>query len=261
VLLLHALVTRWVCDEPQPGWVQIELTDADGHVRRFEEKSAVIDADGQLHVGAQYPVDVQIACLPRYQTLGKKGLVNVVDLSPWGIGDENAVYPVERGQLSWGPPALYSDLSVCARQAVALVTFRRWRRAVGLRSSELVKLEDHLWEYATVTSDTFDTWYRSQCPLVDGDELPQNLKELAVVRGLSPDDVRDALGALVDITYGGLFGRIASEDSLGMLETFGRLTAQYGVPLVPAADFTGSLWIDDDWGRPDQALVNLWQDM
>jgi hypothetical protein len=263
VILLQGIVTRWVADDPQPGLVQIEITDADGRVHRLEEKPAVVDADGRLQARSRYPVEVEIACQPRHQQYRprEERIVNVVDLSPWGVDDETVLYPVARSQLTWTTPAVYPDLSVRARQAVALVTFRRWRRAVGLGCVELVALEDHLWEFATVIPDAFDAWYQSHplTQLNENDPLPRTIRDAVASRGIDQGGMRRAIKALIEITYGGLFGGIQSEWSLNELETVGQFTARYGIPLAPAENFVESLWIDNNWGKPEDHHVRHWR--
>jgi hypothetical protein len=263
MLLLRAVATRWIADDPQPGLVQIEITDADVCVHRLEEKAAVLDAVGLLGAHTNYPVEIQIACLPRHHEYRRAEgrALNVVDLSPWGVDDPAVLYPVQRDRLSWAAPSVYSDLSVRARQAGALVTFRRWRESVGLDSDELTTLEDHLWQYATVTHETFTAWHESH-PLArrgQDEPLPSDLQDSIAACGLGSADVRGAVNALINITYGGLFGRIESQWSLSELEVLGEITARYGVPLAPADAFDQCLWIDHDWGRPDAELVSLWQ--
>ena len=263
MLLLQALATRWVSDDPQPGIVQIEFIDADGYAHRLQEKSAVLDAAGVLNQHTKYPIEIQIACRCRHQDYRPREgrTVNVVDLSPWGVDDPAVLYPVERGNLSWSAPAIYSDLSVRARQAVALVTFRRWRESVGLDCVELATLEDHLWQYATVTPDTFNAWHEEH-PLVHlgpDSPLPDAIHDQIAARGLDPNEVRSAIFALTQITYGGLFGRVESEWSLADLESLGRFTEQHGTPLATADSFVDSLWIDDDWGNPSVELVRRWR--
>jgi len=106
VLFLRGLVTQWIADDPQPGLVRIEITDADGHVNHLEEKAAVVDADGGLTASTRYPAPVQIACRPRRQEYrphdGRK--LNLVDLSPWGVDNDTTLYPVERSSLTWAKP-------------------------------------------------------------------------------------------------------------------------------------------------------------
>lgn len=264
MLLLRGLVTGWIADDPQPGLVQIEITDADGRVHRLEEKTAVVDAGELLSPHTDYPVEIQIACLPRHQEYRpSERMLNVVDLSPWGVDDAAVLYPAQRDQLSWAAPTVYSDLSVCARQACALVTFGRWRESVGLTSDELTTLEDHLWQYATVTPETFNAWYQSH-PLAclgQDEPLPAHLQDSVAASSARMADVRRAVDALTGITYGGLFSGIESHWSLNELEALGQITARYGVSLASADAFVQSLWIDHAWGRPDAELVSLWQTM
>ena len=223
----------------------------------------MVDASGRLDAHTRYPVEIQIACLPRHQEYrpAERRSVNVVDLSPWGVDDPTALYPVRRDQLSWAAPAVYSDLSVRARQACALVTFRRWREAAGLISEDLTTLEDHLWQFARVTPETFNAWYEAH-PLTylgQDDPLPADVQDSVAACGLDLADVRSAVNALIEITYGGLFGRIESPWSLDELDELGQITVRYGIPLAPADAFVQSLWIDDDWGRPDAEVVSLWR--
>ncbi|WP_146846983.1 hypothetical protein [Cellulomonas terrae] len=261
MLMLRGRATRWLADD-FPGWVEVAVTDVDGVVHRFTEKAAVIDADDRLHARAQYPVDIEVACRPHTRHVRRDEAINVVDLSPWGGGEVGSRYAVTRDLLSWRAPGVHSDLSVRARQATALVTFRRWREEVGLDAVDLASLEDHLWEWMTVGPETFRAWYESH-PLAamgEGEQLPRTVRDAVAGRGIGQDSIRDAVHALVAITYGGLFGGIESDWSLGELETVGRFTARHGVPLASADEFVDSLWIDDDWGRPDDALVARWRE-
>jgi hypothetical protein len=263
VILLRGRATRWLADDPQPGLVEIEFDDADGRTHRFVEKSAVIDAADAVHAGAEYPVAIEIACRPHNQRRRSftDPPINAIDLSPWGIGEEGVLYSVKREALTWGPPARYSDLSVAARQAVALVTFRRWRAAIGLQASELDALEEHLWEHASVGPDTFDAWYESHpLPELDWpDPLPAPLAGAIEAAGLNPADVRPALDALTEITYGGLFSGIESRRSLDELETVIEFARRYDITHAPADAFTDSLWIDHDWGRPSDTVISKWR--
>lgn len=261
VLVLRGRVTRWVCDD-FPGVVEIELDDVDGVTHRFEEKVPVVDSGSVLRADSNFPVYLDIACRPHARELRGDALVDVVDLAPWGIGDAGATYSVARELLSWRSPALYSDLSVRARQAVALVTFARWRDAVGLRAVELVTLEDHLWQWMTVDGpEAFKGWYESHPLTALGSDqpFPDPVRDQVAALGLDEREVQDAVRALVDITYGGLFGGIESRWSLTELQTVGDFTARHGVPLAPAASFLDSLWIDGDWGRPAGDVVARWR--
>jgi hypothetical protein len=79
---VHARAVRWVSDEPFPGVVEIQLTDADGRDWSFVDKSPVFDQDGVLGPSAPYPIDVSIAC-----TVMERGEDRVVisTAEPWGV--------------------------------------------------------------------------------------------------------------------------------------------------------------------------------
>lgn len=47
---------RWVSDEPFPGWVEVVLTDADGHVCRFLDKPPIFESAGQITKESAFPV-------------------------------------------------------------------------------------------------------------------------------------------------------------------------------------------------------------
>ncbi|MFT3888556.1 MAG: hypothetical protein QM713_10390 [Arachnia sp.] len=252
-----------MADDPFPGLVEVEIPDVDGRVHRFVEKCAVLDAGGRLSPDATYPVELHIACRPHHQD-SRPGLEidhACIDLTPWGVGDADQLVTVDRARLTWEKPAVYSDLSVAARQAVALVTFRQWRERVGLRHQILDALEEHLWAYATVTTDTFDAW-------LDADPLPRlpvkrrlpwSLTRAARSCGVDAVSLHGALIALTAITYDGLFGGIDSSTSLQRLQAVGEFTSRDGIPLADADRFVGSLWVDDDWGRPSIGMIDHWR--
>jgi hypothetical protein len=184
-----------------------------------------------------------------------------VDLTPWGVGDDSQLFTVERARLTWGRPAEYSDLSVVARQAVALVTFRRWRQRVGMEHLGVDSLEHHLWSFMTVTPATFAAWYGAD-PLTrlrSSDPLPAAICLAAESCRVDLSGLRRALASLIAITYGGLFGALESSWSLDDLKTVGEFTSRDDVPLVAPADFVASLWVDDDWGHPSGSIVDHWR--
>lgn len=87
------------------------------------------------------------------------------------------------------------------------------------------------------------------------------MRDIVAASGVREDHLEEALVALVSITYGGLFAGIESASSLRELETVGRFTARYGVPLASAHLFVDDLWIDKAWGSHDQALAARWRDL
>ena len=70
---------RWVSDDPQPGVVEVQLTDADGAVWSFVEKFYVFNADDDVWLGAVYPFEVQVDCeiVSRHADAGGRDLVTI----------------------------------------------------------------------------------------------------------------------------------------------------------------------------------------
>ena len=54
-------ILRYVSDDPQPGIVECELRDADGHRWLFVEKTAIVST-ANLNAKTRYPQPGVIAC-------------------------------------------------------------------------------------------------------------------------------------------------------------------------------------------------------
>ena len=55
-----AVAVRWYDDEPQPGLVEVELTDRHGTVHRLVHKTYFFENDDLLLPDAEYPIDVAV---------------------------------------------------------------------------------------------------------------------------------------------------------------------------------------------------------
>ncbi|WP_330271009.1 hypothetical protein OG205_28055 [Lentzea sp. NBC_00516] len=66
-------------DEPQPGVVEAQLTDADGVAWSFIEKYYVFDADVNVWLGAVYPFEVEVDCeiVSRHADASGRDLVTI----------------------------------------------------------------------------------------------------------------------------------------------------------------------------------------
>ncbi|MFF2146409.1 hypothetical protein [Kitasatospora sp. NPDC058190] len=60
---LSAEAVRWVDDEPFPGIVEVQFTDADGRRWSLVDKAPVFDADGVLRPDSAYPLEIGVACV------------------------------------------------------------------------------------------------------------------------------------------------------------------------------------------------------
>src|SRR5688500_18444538 len=81
---------RWVSDEPQPGWVEVQLTDADGVVWSLFDKPPVFDAHDLLTPDAAYPLEGEMDCesLSRAADASGRELVTISTQRPWGVETE-----------------------------------------------------------------------------------------------------------------------------------------------------------------------------
>ncbi|MFC7615386.1 hypothetical protein ACFQV2_19655 [Actinokineospora soli] len=57
---MPAVAVRWYGDEPQPGLVEVELTDRHGVVHRLVHKTYFFENDDLLLPDAEYPIDVAV---------------------------------------------------------------------------------------------------------------------------------------------------------------------------------------------------------
>jgi hypothetical protein len=83
---IRVSVTRYLGDEPQPGVVECEFTDAKGQRWTFVEKTTVV-TDEDLDARSSYPRAGVIACeiVSLAHELTGKGALLVNTERPWGI--------------------------------------------------------------------------------------------------------------------------------------------------------------------------------
>jgi hypothetical protein len=75
---VHARAVRWVSDEPFPGLIEVELSDAAGELWTFVDKYPIFDPDRVFGPSTDYPVPVEIACTVLERTV-------VSSANPWGL--------------------------------------------------------------------------------------------------------------------------------------------------------------------------------
>jgi hypothetical protein len=74
---------RWVADEPQPGWIEVVLTDADGRTWRFFDKPPIFGSSESLTSASTFPVPVTIGV-----QIIQDGDPAVVSTAPDGVESE-----------------------------------------------------------------------------------------------------------------------------------------------------------------------------
>lgn len=90
--LLHAQITRWVDDDPQPGVVECRIVDRFGREWLFIEKSAVVTA-ADLSSASVYPQPGVIGCtiVSRGHDESNRAIAEIDTEEPWGIESTEGV--------------------------------------------------------------------------------------------------------------------------------------------------------------------------
>jgi hypothetical protein len=147
----------------------------------------------------------------------------------------------------------YRRLSVNARLAGALHVLAQVVRRTGLNHPDVQGFIDHLWQWPTVTPETFGEWEGYHSPALDaamGDPLTPDLEAESRRAGVDPADLRHLLAGTAEIVYHALFSVPNQAESLGHLRTVERLGRTYGASLPAAELFEESPWsANGGWGR------------
>jgi hypothetical protein len=105
---IRVLITRYVSDEPQPGIVEFEFSDAHGRRRTFVDKTAIVSSDF-LDARTRYPQPGVIACEVTARSLDDKGreIITVGTERPWCVEavDGSMVFevlPTSLIEWEWG---------------------------------------------------------------------------------------------------------------------------------------------------------------
>lgn len=260
MIQLAATVTAF-SDDAFPGWVDVQFHDSHGISHTISEKAPVI-GEG-LDPRGPFPQPVALTCEVLHQDFQVRSDAphHIVSLAPRGLGEAGETYSVARQQLSHVRPTVYSDLSVSARQAVALIAFQRWLRGAGVNSPILDDLTHHLWEFSLVTPDGFRGGYEAH-PWTKADLIgrpPKALLEVADAHALGVEPFTGAVHSLIFLTYGGLFGGIESAWSLEELGRLLAFTRGNGIEDPDPEPMADSLWVDDEWGRHTSEQVDRWR--
>jgi hypothetical protein len=84
--MLGVKVSVLRCDEPQPGIVEFQLEEANGHRRLFVDKTAIVSA-ARLDAQTTYPQQGIIACeiVRRSRVTAQRELVRISTERPWHV--------------------------------------------------------------------------------------------------------------------------------------------------------------------------------
>jgi hypothetical protein len=86
---VRCLVVRWVADEPQPGLVEAQLTDADGRLWSFIDKEPIFCRDS-VSRRTSFPVLAVIRCLilTRETSADGREIVTIDTANPDGVDSD-----------------------------------------------------------------------------------------------------------------------------------------------------------------------------
>jgi hypothetical protein len=140
----------------------------------------------------------------------------------------------------------YEALSVRARLAAALVTVESWLRAYRLDDAGIGAVLEHMWQWLTVTSETFGAWYEFyevQGPevllaAIDDESLPLRVALICEDRGVPATDLAMLLADVVNLVYDDLFGAVNLQHSLERLHRVEVVAARSYIELPSAERFS-----------------------
>lgn len=83
---ISVAITRYVSDDPQPGVVACEFSDAYGRCWDFVEKTAIVSAE-YLDAQTSYPQPGILACeiVSRHWDSGGREIILIDTERPWGV--------------------------------------------------------------------------------------------------------------------------------------------------------------------------------
>ncbi len=100
---VRAQAMRWLSGEPQPGLVEVMMTDASGRQWTFVDKWPIFSAQ-TLTDQTQYPVGVLIDCELTDEDVGgiDQNLVLISTEKPWGVQttEGQTEFVIRRDQLN-----------------------------------------------------------------------------------------------------------------------------------------------------------------
>lgn len=140
----------------------------------------------------------------------------------------------------------YEVLSVRARLAAALVTVESWLRAYRLDDAGISAVLEHMWQWLTVTAETFGAWYEFhevQYPevllaAINDEPLPRPVTLICGDQGVPVTDLAMLLADVVNLVYDDLFGAVNLQTSLERLRRVEAVAARSGIALPSAERFS-----------------------
>ena len=164
----------------------------------------------------------------------------------------------------------YQVLSVGARLAAALLTVESWLRAHKMDDAGISAVLEHMWQWLTVTNETFGAWYdfyEVQGPddllaAIDEEPLPRRVAFICEKRGVPAEELAMLLADVVNMVYDELFGAVNLDHSLERLRRVEAVAARSGISLPSAERFSVPGLMAQDrhgWGQATVDQVASWR--
>jgi hypothetical protein len=99
----------------------------------------------------------------------------------------------------------YGDLNIQARLAAGLLTVEAWLRVHRLADGAIADVLEHMWQWPTVTPDTFLPWFEFDSAELQAAEaegpLPRRIARACQDCAAPPEDLAALLANIVNIVY------------------------------------------------------------
>jgi hypothetical protein len=153
----------------------------------------------------------------------------------------------------------YENLNVAARLVAGLLTVEAWLRVHQLADAAVDGVLEHMWQWPTVTPDTFRSWFDFYSDELQAAEaegpLPRRVALACQEHAASAEDLAAMLANVVNIVYDSLFGALDLSLSLGRLRTIEVVAARSGVRFPAAQRFSSpKAEVRHGWGDPVSAM-------
>jgi hypothetical protein len=155
--------------------------------------------------------------------------------------------------------AEYEGLNVQARLVAGLLTVEAWLRVYRLADEAVAELLEHMWQWPTVTPDSFGAWYDFDSEALQaaeaGGPLAPQVALACQQRGAPAADLAVMLADVVNIVYDSLFGALDLTLSLARLRNIEDVACRTGISLPAAGRFSRFRAQDKHgWGFPVSAV-------
>lgn len=152
----------------------------------------------------------------------------------------------------------YAGLNVRARLAAGLLTVEAWLGRYQIEDEGTAAVLDHVWQFMTVTPETFQDWHDFEPEALIAAETEEALLPSAAAacrrHGARAEDLATMLADVISIVYDSLFGALDLSLSMARLREIAAVAARSGIAIpdasrfghLPAREFHG-------WGNPVSA--------